>query len=82
MKTITGSLLERVAVLLFIAAIGSRASADEVNSTNAGLMLHGGVGAGSALFGVVRDSDSSSSLGSGKSTGLDFGMLLNYGNLY
>lgn len=78
MKTIHGSLLKRVAVLLFIAAFGTRAFADEVNSTNAGLMLHGGVGAGSAIFGFVQDTDSSSALGSGRSTGFDLGMLLNY----
>lgn len=78
MRRISGNLAKRLAVLVFVAAFGTQAFADEVNSTNGGLMLHGGIGAGSAIFGFVQNTDSSSELGTGSSTGFDLGMLLNY----
>ncbi|MCU0844096.1 MAG: hypothetical protein MUC76_04135 [Spirochaetes bacterium] len=78
MRSISGKLSKRLAVIVFIAAFGTQTFADEVNSTNGGLMLHGGIGTGRAIFGFVQNTDSNSDLGTGKSTGFDLGMLLNY----
>ncbi len=78
MRKISGKIGKRLAVLVFAAAFGTQAFADEVNSTNGGLMLHGGIGAGNAIFGYVQNTDNNSDLGTGSSTGFDLGMLLNY----
>jgi hypothetical protein len=48
------------------------------NSTDTGLILRGGLGTGSTMFGFVTDSSSSGDLGSGKGNGGSLGMLLNY----
>ncbi|MCX7679328.1 MAG: hypothetical protein N2316_08915 [Spirochaetes bacterium] len=52
--------------------------ANEVNSTNSGIIFHGGISRGEVLFGVINNTSPRSELGKGTGNGFHFGVLAHY----
>ncbi len=67
------------AALLFVSSVyATFAHANEVNSTNTGILVNGGLSTGGTIFGVISNSTSTGDLGTGTGSGFHFGALASF----
>ncbi len=67
-----------IALFLIATVCSVSAHANEVNSTNTGILVNGALSTGGTIFGVVGNSTSRGDLGTGTGSGFHFGALANF----